>query len=265
MGEPDDHELDIFQLIRTHQEKAVQLPPVQLVRTLLANTSFGLLSTFSEVCEGYPSGILIDFACDADGSPILAVSTVHAKNLLCNPKCSLLVTKDPGDRKDLIVTLYGDVVFVSEEDHDAIRMAYLAKHSASFSADTSDFQFVRIVPKLVHYVSSTAASVSGVCSKDEYSKAKVDPIYQFSKPIASHMNNDHAEETKLIVQHYSSIPVDHALMLDVDSVGFNVKGGYKGKTFKLRIPFPRLAIERKDVKTLIIEMLEVATKSSQQS
>lgn len=31
--------------------------------------------------EGYPSGSLVDFACDADGTPILAVSSLaeHAK------------------------------------------------------------------------------------------------------------------------------------------------------------------------------------------
>lgn len=34
--------------------------------------------------EGYPSGSMVDFACDADGSPILAVSSlaVHTKVLL---------------------------------------------------------------------------------------------------------------------------------------------------------------------------------------
>ena len=47
-------------------------------------------------------------------------------------------------------------------------------------------------------------------------------------------------------------------MLDVDSVGFNVKAGYKGDTFKLRVPFPRRAGDRKDIKTLIVEMLQAA-------
>ncbi|KAI8020783.1 hypothetical protein LOK49_LG03G03822 [Camellia lanceoleosa] len=87
--------------------------------------------------EGYPSGSMVDFACDAYGSPILAISSlaVHTKDLVANPKCSLLVAKDPKDRTDLIITLHGDV----------LRM--------------------------------------------------------------SHMNKDHAEDTKLIVQHSTSIPV----------------------------------------------------------
>ena len=76
-----------------------------------------------------------------------------------------------------------------------------------------------------------------VFSGEEYKSAKVDPIAQFSKPVAvwdlifcdqiffflsnlshlysliktlffqSHMNRDHAEDTKVIVQHCTSVPV----------------------------------------------------------
>ncbi|KAF5962221.1 hypothetical protein HYC85_003430 [Camellia sinensis] len=75
--------------------------------------------------------------------------------------------------------------------------------------DFGDFQFVRIEPKVIRYVSgvATASLGSGEFSKEEYRAAKVDPIYQFSKPIASHVNKDHAEDTKLTVQHSTSIPV----------------------------------------------------------
>ncbi|KAJ6974911.1 LOW QUALITY PROTEIN: hypothetical protein NC653_030914 [Populus alba x Populus x berolinensis] len=212
--------------------------------------------------EGYPSGSMVDFACDADGSPIVAVSSwaVHAKDLIANPKCSLLVAKDPEDRTDLVITLHGDSIPVSEKDVTAVRTTYLAKHPDAFRVDFGDFQFMRIEPKVVQYMSGAATTLlgSGEFSKEEYQTAKVDPIAQFSKPVASHMNRDHAEDTRLIVQHSTSIPVDSAYMLDVDSLGFNVKAVYQGNTYKLRIPFPRRAEERKDVKTLVVEMLQAA-------
>ncbi|KAH8491301.1 hypothetical protein H0E87_023453 [Populus deltoides] len=205
---------------------------------------------------------MVDFACDADGSPIVAVSNwaVHAKDLIANPKCSLLVAKDPEDRTDLVITLHGDSIPVSEKDVTAVRTAYLAKHPDAFRVDFGDFQFMRIEPKAVQYVSGVATTLlgSGEFSKEEYRTAKVDPIAQFSKPVASHMNRDHAEDTRLIVQHSTSIPVDSVYMLDVDSLGFNVKAVYQGNTYKLRIPFPRRAEERKDVKTLVVEMLQAA-------
>ncbi|XP_004288416.1 PREDICTED: uncharacterized protein LOC101314217 [Fragaria vesca subsp. vesca] len=253
---------NMFQLIQSHQEKASRLPPVQEIRTLVDRSVRGVLSTFSQKYEGYPSGSMVDFACDADGSPILALSSLalHTKDLTQNPKCSLLIARDPEDRTDLLVTLHGDAIPVSEKDHAAIRTAYLARHPDAFWVDFGDFQFMRIEPKVVRYVSGVATALlgSGEFNNEEYKAAKVDPIAQFSKPVASHMNKDHAEDTKAIVQHSTSILVDFAYILDLDSVGFNVKASYQGSNFKLRIPFPRRAVDRKDVKTLIVEMLHAA-------
>ncbi|XP_031127431.1 uncharacterized protein LOC116029519, partial [Ipomoea triloba] len=182
------------------------------------------------------------------------------QDLLANPKCSLLVAKDPEDRTDLVIIVHGDAVPVSETDKDAVRAAYLARHPDAFWVDFGDFQFLRIEPKVVRYLSGVATALlgSGEFSKEEFRAAKIDPIYQFSKPISSHMNKDHTEDTKLIVQHSTSVPVEFAYILDVDSLGFNVKAGYQGSTFKLRVPFPRQAVDRKDVKMLIVEMLQAA-------
>ncbi|KAK4413101.1 hypothetical protein Salat_2957300 [Sesamum alatum] len=256
-------------VIQAHQEKAARLPPIEEVRTLLHHSLRGFLSTFSQKHEGYPSGSMVDFACDAYGSPILALSNLalHTKDLLANPKCSLLVAKDPDDRTDLVITVHGDALPVAESNMEAIRTAYMARHPDAFWVDFGDFQFLRLEPKVIRYVSGVATALlrSGEFSNEEFRAAKVDPIYQFSKPITSHMNKDHAEDTKLIVQHSTSVPVEFAYMLDVDSLGFNVKAGYQGKTFKLRIPFTRRATERKDVKTLIIEMLQAAQSQAQAS
>ncbi|KAK4432208.1 hypothetical protein Salat_0982900 [Sesamum alatum] len=257
-------EVNVFQLIQAHQEKAARLPPIEEIRTLLHYSLRGVLSTFSLKYEGYPSGSMVDFACDTYGSPLLAVSNlaVHTKDLLANPKCSLLVARDPEDRTDLVIIVHGDAVPVSESDKEAIRTAYLTRHPDAFWVDFGDFQFLRIEPKVVRYVSGVATALlgSGEFSNDEFRTAKVDPVYQFSKPIASHMNKDHAEDTRLIVQHSTSVPVEYAYMMDIDSLGFNVKAGYEGKNMKLRIPFTRRAADRKDVKTLIVEMLQAAKK-----
>ncbi|KAE8722260.1 hypothetical protein F3Y22_tig00014213pilonHSYRG00031 [Hibiscus syriacus] len=229
---PEDinNETNVFQLIQAHQEKAARLSPVEEIRTVL------------------------------DQSTRVSSLAVHAKDLLANCKCSLLVARDPEDRTDLTITLHGDAIAVSEKDQAAVRTAYLAKHPNAFWVDFGDFQFMRIEPKVVRYVSGVATALlgSGEFNKEEYQSSKVDPIAQFSKPVASHMNKDHAEDTKVIVQFATSIPVDSAYMLDLDSLGFNVKASYQGNTSKLRVPFPRRAEDRKDVKTLIVDMLQAA-------
>ncbi|XP_072952348.1 glutamyl-tRNA reductase-binding protein, chloroplastic isoform X1 [Typha angustifolia] len=257
---------DAFELIRAHQEKAARLPSVEEIRTILDRSVRGMLSTHSQDHEGYPSGSMVDFACDQDGSPILAVSSlaVHSKNLQLNPKCSLLVAKDPEDRTDTVITIYGEAVSVQEADRDTVRTQYLRRHPDAFWVDFGDFRFIHIKLKFVRYVSGVATALlgSGEFSGEEYIAAKVDPISQFSGPVTSHMNRDHAEDTKMIVQHSTSVKVDFAHMLDLDSLGFNVKAGYQGNVLKLRIPFPRRAEDRKDVKTLIVEMLQAAKSSS---
>ncbi|CAI0433149.1 unnamed protein product [Linum tenue] len=253
---------DVMQLINAHQKNAARLPAVEEIRTVLYHGLRGMLSTFSQKYEGYPSGSIVDFASDADGSIILAVSSlsVPSKDLSANPKCSLLFARDPEDRSDLMITVHGDAIPVSKQDEAATRTAYLAKHPNAFWVDFGDFQFLRIEPTVVRYVSGVASALlrSGEFSKEEFKSTKVDPISLFAKPVASHMNRDHGEDTKLIVKHTTSIPVDSAYMLDVDSLGFNVKAVYQGNTYKLRIPFPRRAEERKDLKTLVVEMLEAA-------
>ncbi|KAF5735151.1 hypothetical protein HS088_TW15G00651 [Tripterygium wilfordii] len=261
-----DSDVNVLQMIQNHQKSAARLPPVEEIRTVLDRSVRGMISTFSQKYEGYPSGAMVDFACDLDGSPILAVSSlaVHTKDLLANPKCSLIVSKDPEDRTDLVIVVHGDAISVSEEEKAAVRTTYLTRHPNAFWVDFGDFQFLRIEPKVVRYISGVATALlgSGEFSKEEYQAAKVDPIAQFSKPVASHMNKDHAEDTRLIVQHSTSIPVDSAYMLDVDSLGFNAKACYQGNTFKLRIPFPRRAEQRKDLKTFVVEMLEAAKTQS---
>ncbi|CAN8260525.1 unnamed protein product [Cochlearia groenlandica] len=259
-------EKDVFKLIQAHEDKASRLSPVDEIRTVLNGSICGMLSTFSQKYEGYPSGSVVDFACDADGSPILAVSSlaVHTKDMLANPKCSLLIA-NPEDRAGLRITVHGDAVLVSDKDQAAaIRTAYLAKHPSAFWVDFGDFSFMRIEPKVVRYVSGVATAFlgSGEFSKEEYQTAKVDPIAQYAKPVTSHMNKDHEEDTKAIVYHTTSIPVERALMLDLDSLGFNVKATIQRNTFKLRVPFPRRAQDRKDVKTLIVEMLQAAKSVS---
>lgn len=257
---------DAFEVIRVHQAKAARLSPVEEIRTIMDRSVRGVLATHSQDYAGYPSGSMVDFACDQDGYPILAVSSlaVHSKNLSGNPKCSLLVAKDPEDRTDTVITVYGDAVPVSDEEKDSVRSAYLRSHPDAFWVDFGDFSFLHIKPKAVRYVSGVATALlgSGEFNAAEYKEAKVDPISQFSTPITSHMNKDHANDTKLIVQHSTTVKVDFAYMLDVDSLGFNVKAGYDGSVLKLRIPFPRQAQDRKDVKTLIVEMLQAARASS---
>ncbi|PWA40331.1 hypothetical protein CTI12_AA461160 [Artemisia annua] len=98
------------------------------------------------------------------------------RDLMANPKCSLLVAIDPEDRTDMIITLYGDAIPVHETQIDDVRASYLAKHPDAFWVDFSDFQFFRIEPKVVSFVSGVRCYSFEFTNK-EYKEAKVDQIY----------------------------------------------------------------------------------------
>ncbi|KAG0466890.1 hypothetical protein HPP92_018470 [Vanilla planifolia] len=154
---------DVFHMIQSYQAEAARLPPIEEVRTILDGSVRGILSTHSQDHVGYPSGSMVDFACFDDGSPLLAISSlaVHSKNLLANPRCSLLVAKDPEDRTDIVITLMGDAVVVSENDRESVRTAYLRRHPNAFWVDFGDFCFFQINPKFVRYVTGVATASLG--------------------------------------------------------------------------------------------------------
>lgn len=91
---------------------------------------------------------------------------------------------------------------------------------------------------------------------EDYLKAEPDPILKFSAPIAKHMNDDHSDSTSAMIKHYVGIEVDKSEITSVDSLGMTVKVTRSGQAFKLRLPFPRPAVERKDVKDLIVQMTQ---------
>ena len=64
-----------------------------------------------------------------------------------------------------------------------------------------------------------------------------------------------------MVMHYVGLPdVDSAQLVALDRLGFMVQVTRLGQTFKLRLPFPRAAADRKDVKSLIVEMTQAASR-----
>ena len=56
--------------------------------------------------------------------------------------------------------------------------------------------------------------------------------------------------------------VDEAKMLSVDSLGMNVEAKRDGQSFKVRLPYPQPAEDRKGVKDQIVAMSRAAAASS---
>ncbi|KAL2629795.1 hypothetical protein R1flu_014481 [Riccia fluitans] len=245
--------------INSHQRAAARLEREVEARTVVDRLANGILSTVSKKWGGHPVPSMVAYAAEESGTILLCVSGLspHTADLEANPKCALLVAKDLNDRSDLVVTLISDASDVPEQEVEQAKSTFLKKHPGAFWVDFGDFKMVRLDPKQVRCVSGIVTGTASVSqfTGEQFKGAAIDPISQFSGPIAHHMNEDHSDQTKTIVEKSVGVKVDSAFITDVDSLGFYVLSQREGNPLRLRIPFPRRAESRKDVKELIIELL----------
>ena len=160
----------------------------------------------------------------------------------------------------------GTAVKVDKEDIEAAKELYRKKHPDAFWVDFGDFTWFRLDVEKIHFVGGFG-KIGGVPIKD-YKEAKPDEISAVGGFIASHMNDDHMDATIAMIE--SAVPgiaATEAIITSVDSLGMFVKVTRKPKDqvqqFKMRLPFPRPATDRKEVKNIIVEMTQAAAPASE--
>ncbi|CAM9118754.1 unnamed protein product, partial [Phaeothamnion confervicola] len=251
--------------INEHQQAAPRMSKAEEVRTLMEySTGFGVISTLSNKLGGYPNGAVVGFALDRRGRPVFSFSTMssHTGDIAADGRASLTVmSKTFKGAQDGRVTLIGDVNRVTDAaELEAVKAIYRARHPNAFWIDFGDFSFFRMdTVKAIRFVGGFA--MAGDITGDDYMSAQPDPITAFAEPIMNHMNSDHGDSTTAMVEHYITkglAKVDSAEIVGVDRLGMSVVVGLNGEKGKLRLPFPRAAADRKDVKTLIVEMTEAS-------
>jgi putative heme iron utilization protein len=268
--------LAALQEYQAHQSAAPKLSHAQDVRTLVAyNHGFAVMSTFSKQYPDFPGGSVIGFAPDEQGRPIFIFSGMssHTQDVLANPKCSLTVAaKDFKGAADGRVNLMGTCTLIKDAaEKEQAKKIYMAKHPGAFWVDFGDFNWFRMEVEHVRFVGGFARA--GSVSAKDYTATEPDRISQFGPAIAKHMNEDHMEATIAMVQ--AAIPgmndpdnkITAATITSVDSLGMYVKVtrehpvAFLPQEFKARLPFPRPANDRGDVKSLIVEMTQASAPS----
>jgi len=255
-----DPEVAAFQ---AHQAGAARLPFAEEARSLVAcSGGYGVLSTNG--ADGHPGGSVVGFAAGEDGLPVFSFSTLsaHTREVAADARVALTVLasgfQDAGDGR---VTLAGEVVRLDEGSPEAAaaREAYLKAHPTAFWVDFGDFSWFRMrALKSVRLVGgfARAGSVSG----DDYVSAQPDPVMPFSAPVCGHMNADHADANVAMVKAAVGLTVQTAQFVSIDRLGANVQVTRDGQSFKLRLPWPAPATDRKAVKDAIVAMTRAAAK-----
>ncbi|GLC36852.1 hypothetical protein PLESTB_000775700 [Pleodorina starrii] len=263
VGGDGDAELAAFQ---QHQQSAPRPSAAEEARTVLDQGKHAVLCTLSSGADtqGFPASSVVEYACDGTGRPFFATSTLsaHTADMLADGRVSLTVKSPSFQGMDCgRLTLQGTVSLVSEEDKARLREIYLKKYPSAFYVDFPDFKWFRME-------SIAAARFNGGFGRaprltvDEYLAAKPDPVYPFSGPVCGHMNVDHDADSKAMIKHYVGLTVDAVTMLDLDRLGINCSVKRGGQTFKLRLPFPHPAEDRKSIKDAIVEMTKKARSAA---
>jgi putative heme iron utilization protein len=270
----DEEELKIQHALAEHQGNAAKLGWATDIRTLVQyNHGFAVMSTNSKSNSGFPGGSIVGFAPDEDGRPLFVFSGMssHTQDVLADPRCSLTIaSKEFKGAADGRVNLMGNCKRVRDEGEiEAAKKTYLAKHPGAFWVNFGDFNWFRMDIEQIRFVGGFARA--GSVTADEYKEAKPDPISAFGNHVAQHMNEDHMDSTiAMIANQIPGLEVEEAIITSVDSLGMYVKckrtprASDQPQEFKIRLPFPRQADDRKDVKTIIVEMTQAAASKKEE-
>jgi heme iron utilization protein len=219
------------------------------VRTLLHDAADGTLSTLALEPAGYPFGSVVTYGLDADGSPLVLMSTMaeHARNLAEDARASLLVTASGSGAGRLAVaraTLVGIVRAVPESGHEAAVERYLAVHPGAFWARFPDFSVHRLDVEAIRYVRGFG-EMSWV-DPSAYGSAEPDPLAGAEAGIVEHMNDDHGDALRAMVAAFLDVEGDvvGVEMLSCDRYGFEVRLALAPEGGRSEVAFGRIGFDR---------------------
>lgn len=231
-------------------------------RTLMHLGRIGSLSTISQHQPGWPFGSIMPYGLDDQGRPTFLISTMamHTKNLLGDPRASLLVVQPDvaGDPLGAArVTLMGRVTRSPEEEREAVRRAYLARHeNARYWVDFEDFAFYRMDVVEVYYVGGFG--VMGWVPAEGYRQSGVDPLAETSPALMQKLNSERAADLVAVAKRYGPIEADEARVTAMDRLGFHLRLRAGDRVRGGRIAFPRAATGSGDAEALFDGMVREA-------
>jgi hypothetical protein len=231
-------------------------------RTLMATKAFGSLATMSTECPGFPFGSLVGYAVDESGRPLLCLSSLaeHSRNMLADPRASLLVSEHEGGTNLLAlarVTLVGEMIRIDTDERQACLDRYLAAHPAAFYASFHDFSVYRLQVANVRYVGGFGR-MSWV-SAQQYLEAEPDPLLDAAERIIGHMNDDHADALLDYCRVFARLEPVSALMTGVDRYGMDVLAALPGDDKRaVRINFTERADTTETVRKQTVALLREA-------
>lgn len=123
-------------------------------RALLRSSHAGALGTRSVSVPDYPFVSVVTFVVDGAGRPIFLISGLaeHTRNLLADPRASLLVTEGRGtDLSQARLTLLGRAIPAALSELEVARFLRYSPASEQY-LQLGDFRFFRLEPERARFI-----------------------------------------------------------------------------------------------------------------
>lgn len=206
---------------------------------------------------GAPYASLVQVAFGHDASPILLISTLadHTKNLLADPRCSLLFDGTAG----LAEPLTGPRVSVQgtarQTDDARIAERYLARFpGARMYAGFKDFAFWTVAPARAHLV----AGFGRIRWFDGFAfdASEAAELSAGESGIVAHMNEDHADAIALYATKLAGKAAGEWSMTGVDPEGFDLRETTRGEV--ARVAFERTVRDPESARVELVRLVKRA-------
>ena len=233
--------------------------PARSVRDLLRSCDRAVLATVqraeSEAPTGWPYASLVMMAVDQDASPLLLISTLadHTRNLLADPRASLLVDGTAGLDEPLTgarATVMGRLEKTDDPRH---RARYLARHpSADMYAGFGDFAVWRMSVERAHIVAGFGR-IHWVDGGEVLGEAHP-TLAEREADVVGHMNDDHADAVALYAKVLLGLEGEGWAMTGVDAEGADLRRA--GRV--ARLPFDKPVADADGARVELVRLVKRA-------
>ncbi|KAL6972576.1 hypothetical protein U1Q18_026749 [Sarracenia purpurea var. burkii] len=228
--------------------------PAEVSRTIMELSSVGTLSTLSQ--DGWPLGIGVRFAVDAQGTPVLFLNTFNGQFSL-DRRSSLHVQLEQCGLRTPQCTIQGSL----DKPEDRILLKKLQSiWKKRFGEEVNEDLIYIIAVECVLQTEDFTEDGMWIPSSD-YKLANPDPLRDFAKRIVDEINTHNMED----VHRFCNVFIDldfqvlEAKMVWVDRLGFDMRlSSPQNDIFEVRIPFPREVMDEKGVKSSFNGMSQLA-------
>lgn len=202
--------------------------PIRTARHVLRQALTGALATLDE--RGHPFASLVTVATTLAGAPVLLLSqlAVHTRNLLRDPRASLLLVAPGGETGDPLagarLTLSGTVAAAPAGGPQGRR--FLARHpEAAGYAGFRDFGFYEMSVEGAHLVAGFGRIVTVAAGDLLLDVAPDHPLVDGEAGAVEHMNEDHADAIGLYATRLLGLPAGNWRLTGIDPLGLDMLDG----------------------------------------